>query len=741
MHGRDELLDPVEFVRPQTRTFIDTNVFMETREGFQGGLKALISRCSDAIASGGSPLIVPTKVRDELRRNQHKLVGTHPERAAKARNALAFVESASTSGLVRDDLGHATNPYADDLFLEVFERFAGTYSMCLLTFDITPKLRVRLLSDRTQQRLVAGHPTARGDIAVEGLELLLRKGQLKLQRLLTSDGDPREIASLRTLLPEFEDHFGLSQIARPAPRPRPIESIRPARPFDSAAALQPRDAPLSVVSLPSEGSEVRWTAGSMSGSYLLTTQLGEGGEGTVFDVDDHTVVKILNSGHITEHRKAKIELLVASGLNVAGICAPSAVVTNEQGMLVGYAMQKAAGKELQRTLFNRRKFTRDYPHWTKQDLVEICISFLQKVQYLHSKNILIGDINPKNIMVDENKHVSLIDADSWQLNGYPCPVGTPMFTSPRMLGKTYSDELRTLPDELYAVATMLFMIVMTGQFPYIRTGTEGDIVQLIEEGNFAFQYKDRNNKDQPNGDWKYMWSHLHKPVKDLFWHTFHKDGTRYARRPSVEEWLQAFADYASYLADTRQNYDPMSNELYPIRPKAYKPDTPIQDCSACGRSNAIAGIWNDAEREYFLPSQCLTCRAERSPRSSRTSKPAPGQPRQLAATCKDCHNIFPRNELRYGRCPGCTTRAQALDTHKLCVDCSQPFITNEHVAWFTQRSLTVPRSHMAIKKPCPITARPTKRPVSRATNRPAPPITTQPKTTFWIKIKNWFGSA
>ena len=115
-------------------------------------------------------------------------------------------------------------------------------------------------------------------------------------------------------------------------------------------------------------------------------------------------------------------------------------------------------------------------------------------------------------MVDADKDVWIIDADSWQLEGYPCPVGTPMFTAPSALGKPYSDSLRTMDEELFAVATMLLTILITGQFPYARAGSDGDIARLIKDGNFAFQYRENSNGDQPNGNWKYMWSHL-QPVR------------------------------------------------------------------------------------------------------------------------------------------------------------------------------------------------------------------------------------
>ena len=73
-----------------------------------------------------------------------------------------------------------------------------------------------------------------------------------------------------------------------------------------------------------------------------------------------------------------------------------------------------------------------------------------------------------------------------------------MFTAPTMKGD-YADRLRTNQEELFAVATMLFMVLITGQFPYARAHTDGDVTQLIAEGKFAFQFQGASDQDQPDG--------------------------------------------------------------------------------------------------------------------------------------------------------------------------------------------------------------------------------------------------
>ena len=410
-------------------------------------------------------------------------------------------------------------------------------------------------------------------------------------------------------------------------------------------------------------------------------------------------------------------------------------MTNARGEFVGYVMPRARGNEF-RVIMNPRRFLKSFPGWTKEDLVDVCISFLEKVAFLHSLNVILGDINPKNLIVDANKDVWIIDADSWQVEGYPCPVGTPMFTAPSALGKPYAEFLRTIDEELFAVATMLFMVLITGQFPYARAGSDGDIVRLIKAGNFAFQVGDRSNRDQPEGNWKYMWSHMPRDLKELFWNTFHREGDRFAQRPTADEWLHAFRQYKRWLGSD-MNFDPMSYDVYPFRFKAFRPDTPILDCPQCNRKHAIVGTWSDATQEHSTPDLCFDCQQQNLPKCQDCGTPKPagalrdGRCRECnhkrnygncercgketplrylvdgrcsncqKGTCRSCNRMFLRSELSHGRCKECEKKGIELDPSRLCRDCGQPFITFDHIAYFEDKGLAVPKSHTKIKKPCP----------------------------------------
>jgi serine/threonine protein kinase len=499
--------------------------------------------------------------------------------------------------------------------------------------------------------------------------------------------------------------------------------------FKRATTPKPKDQLLRDTTIPGSGDAVTSESPVGRGAIVLGELLGEGGEGRVFAVDgDHDrVVKIFDSEHRTRHRNEKLRLLLSHELGSPGIGFPTSVITNGDGEFVGYAMPRAAGKGLQATIMRPARFKRTYPNWTKADLVDVCISFLEKVEYLHSLNILLGDINPKNLMVNENKDVWIIDADSWQLEGYPCPVGTPMFTAPTITGD-YAEELRTIEEELFAVATMLFMILITGQFPYARSGADGgDFAALIKEGKFAFQFQEHSDRDQPGGNWKYMWSHLPFPVKRVFWNTFHRDGDRYSRRPTAKEWLRVFREYKQFFGGP-DDFDPMSNDVYPTRYRAMSRETPIYECAKCQTS--MVGRWHEDRQTFWEPELCAQCYRD--------------LPR-----CEGCGKPKSPDSLSNGRCWACNRkRDEELDPASLCRECGEPFITYKHARWFTSRDYEIPKSHAAIKELCP----PRPPSVTRQRSAPMPSksrsasssspkaASTPPNKSIWTRLVEWWNS-
>jgi DNA-binding helix-hairpin-helix protein with protein kinase domain len=244
------------------------------------------------------------------------------------------------------------------------------------------------------------------------------------------------------------------------------------------------------------------------------------------------------------------------------------------------------------------------------------VTILEKLSVLHHQGIILGDINPLNILVVSPEEVWLVDCDSYQIGGYPCPVGTVRFTAPEIQKKDFSTFLRTPGNESFAIATLLFMIMLPGKSPYAQQGGS-DLSEVIQQMDFPYPCEDNRSENTPEGAWRFLWSHLPLYIKRYFYGTFQRGGRYSAEsdRLTVDQWLSAFQHYHELLESGKlQSQDPQSGEIFPTRWKIVDPDarTVWQSyvCLECGESFDITV----SERDYYvqhnmaLPRRCPTCR-------------------------------------------------------------------------------------------------------------------------------------
>ena len=196
----------------------------------------------------------------------------------------------------------------------------------------------------------------------------------------------------------------------------------------SVAALIPEDqTQIPVSHVPASGEAVFGSTALCLGEKLAT-----GGEGSIYDLSDGTVAKIYHRGKLTVGRREKLERMTAEPVCCEGVCWPKELLRDAEGNFVGYRMERARGTELQRALFTRPALEAHFPNWKKADMVQLCITILEKICALHGRGIILGDINPLNILVVSPTEVWFVDCDSYQIGGYPCPVGTVRFTAPEI---------------------------------------------------------------------------------------------------------------------------------------------------------------------------------------------------------------------------------------------------------------------------------------------------------------------
>jgi serine/threonine protein kinase len=369
--------------------------------------------------------------------------------------------------------------------------------------------------------------------------------------LVTEDGGNKTLADLEgiraTVWAPKTRNKRTQKVVPTSPRP----SVRP---FDRATSVvldngQVRQPPL----IPGEGDTV--TLGPTGPSMKLGAQLGAGGEGQVFELKDaNRVAKIYHGDQLTANRIAKLDLMASRAVSRNGICWPEKLVYASDGAPVGYVMQRAHGHPLQKSVFVKPLLMQRFPRWQRENLVNVCLSFLEHVQYLHALNVLVGDINPMNVLVDDDGNsVFIVDTDSFQVEGFPCPVGTVNFSPPHLQHQNFKTLLRTEDDELFAIATMLFMILVPGKPPYSQQGGESPEKNIIE-ANFPYPLgDDHKSRNVSPGPWRYIWSHLPYRLKELFHKAFREN-----QRIKISEWLDALRAYQNDIA---KGY--LSNDVFP----------------------------------------------------------------------------------------------------------------------------------------------------------------------------------
>lgn len=237
--------------------------------------------------------------------------------------------------------------------------------------------------------------------------------------------------------------------------------------------------------------------------------------------------------------------MASRAVSAAGLCWPEEAVYDADGMFRGFVMPEASGEPLGTGLFHPYPWLRERPNWTRRDSVRVAVQILEHIARLHARGVLLGDINAGNFLVDDNGRVSLVDCDSYQVEGFPCPVGHPNFVPPELQGVNFARTLRTEEHELFAVATLLFMTVVPGKAPYSHAGGT-DVAADIRQGHFPYPLGKKGQDKAPEGVWRLCWSHLNRPLKEKFYASFHADH-RDRPRVTVSEWLSEFREYARVL--------------------------------------------------------------------------------------------------------------------------------------------------------------------------------------------------
>lgn len=544
-----------KLVKEYDRIFIDTCALLVNQaEWSNNTIQAFWHNITPLLKQYQKRIIVPLSVVNELVKHTNNTNDKNLRHHAK--EALKIVRSLYESYIV-DIFGDKNdNTHADNVFDVIFTKFRVQYSMLLITRDYNLARDILALNDKKA--------TFGKKIEVC---IICDDGFLMKPKLDNPPTTPIDNATQPNLKP-FQIGVTLTQISN--------EIIK-------------------THLIPKSGDFVFMSNGA---KVALLNEIGKGGEGAVYKTNTQYIAKIYFANKITRRIAEKIKLMISRKVIFEGICFPVEILLNAHNEFVGYLMPKASGHQLQKTMFLKSLLQKYFPNFKKRDMIELCITILKKIEFLHSINVILGDINPNNILVVSPKEVYFVDTDSYQVEGFPCPVGMANFTAPEIQGKNYNTFLRTIGNENFAIATLLFMIMLPGKPPYSQQGGANPAIN-IKNGDFPYAFEGISNKNTPDGPWRFMWSHLSYEIKKSFYHTFKEGGNHNHKnkRLNAKYWLKIFTEYLNNL-DSMSKNDEMANEIFPTRTKKVKGKKYIR-CRLCNQEVA--------EKEREINGFCKSC--------------------------------------------------------------------------------------------------------------------------------------
>ena len=306
-----------------------------------------------------------------------------------------------------------------------------------------------------------------------------------------------------------------------------------------------------------------------------------GGQGSVYQLDGASefteshqyVVKVYNNPdaiNVDKLTRLK-EIFDKNEGRRSGICYPRFLVYDKPkgGRCVGILMLECERGD---TLYNIVSSIQNLRNrnWTRAELVTMAIDILERFEAIHRMGLLMGDVNLNNILVTVNRSSRMpvpvvIDVDSFQIGDdekYLCPVFRNEFLSPRLQMQSSKSRLRrTLNDEYYAIAVLLFNILFLGRHPYETSRTQCIETQL-KASDFLFPLSYEQDRDVLGGAYLRIWRSLSEGLRVAFHKTFfeaYKEPSREFLSPM--EWIELLKEYQDMIS---RNILPRT--IYPSNP-------------------------------------------------------------------------------------------------------------------------------------------------------------------------------
>ena len=308
-------------------------------------------------------------------------------------------------------------------------------------------------------------------------------------------------------------------------------------------------------------------------SYVIDRQIGEGGQGKIFLLQDgHHIVKLFTSRRKITSLKSDINYLIRLGLDKRYYAVPLREVISP---LSGYIAEFASGMiPLSSLKWNMQE--EDFVAWYKSTggtmkRYRVLSRLAYVLRALHARGLTYCDLSPNNIFVSsspDEAEVFLIDMDNVRhRTGIVHNIFTPFYGAPEVVTNA---DANTPFSDCFSFAVIAYEL-LTAAHPLIGdyVDEEADREELALAGKIPWVDDSRDSKNaRTTGIPSSVF--VSGRMMDLFHRTFEEGLNNSLKRPDMFEWYEAIEQSLDGMLTC-----PECNIVYPYYNN--------RACTICGR--------------------------------------------------------------------------------------------------------------------------------------------------------------
>lgn len=302
---------------------------------------------------------------------------------------------------------------------------------------------------------------------------------------------------------------------------------------------------------------VRHLVDNRGSPVILSNEIGKGGEGTVFNIQDSPslVAKIYTKAPSLEQAEKISTMINVGNERLLKLSTwPINTIHAADKKLIGFTMPKLSGHKPIFELYSPKKRLQEFPSADWRFLIHAAINTARAFSVIHEVGHVVGDVNHGNLFVASDATVQFIDTDSFQIHSkgayWNCEVGVPTHQPPEMQNiLSYKGVMRTPNHDNFGLAVLIFQLLCLARHPFSgRYSGVGDmsIEQAIAEYRYAYAAQSSQTMMSPPPASLSM-DALTSNIRLNFERAFSKEGERHGFRPTPQDWIIALTELSSKL--------------------------------------------------------------------------------------------------------------------------------------------------------------------------------------------------